>query len=251
MQAQQLNIDNIANNLANASTAGFKRSRVEFQDILYQNLRQPGTASTTSTTFPVGLQIGLGSAAVSTERIFAQGDFRATENPLDLVIQGAGFFQVRLANGETAYTRAGSFHRDANGTIVTASGDALEPQIQIPNDAIDITIGSDGTVSVVQRGQTQATQVGQIQLVTFANPSGLRAEGNNLFSQTDASGQPITGAPGTNGMGTLRQGFVEQSNVNIVEELVSMILSQRAFETNSKVIQTSDEMMRQINNSAR
>lgn len=248
MQVQQTNVDNIANNLANASTVGYKRSRVEFQDILYQNLRSSGAASSTSTNYPVGLQVGLGARAVSTERIFTQGDFRQTENPLDMVIAGKGFFQVRQPSGEIAYTRAGSFHMDANGQVVTADGFALDPQIQIPSEALAITIGADGTVSVKLAGQAESSQVGQIQLVNFANPSGLEAIGRNLFTQTSASGQPLVGTPGQNSLGTIEQGYVEQSNVSIVEELVNMILAQRAYETNSRVVRTSDEMMQIINN---
>lgn len=248
MQVQQTNIDNIANNLANASTVGYKRSRVEFQDILYQNLRSSGAASSTSTTYPVGLQVGLGARAVSTERIFSQGDFRQTENPLDLVIAGKGFFQIRQPSGEIAYTRAGSFHLDANGQLVTADGFSLDPQIQISSEALSITIGTDGTVSVKLAEQTQTSQVGQIQLVNFVNPSGLDAIGRNLFKQTAASGQPLVGTPGQNSLGTLEQGFVEQSNVNIVEELVNMIIAQRAYETNSRVVKASDEMLQMINN---
>ncbi len=248
MQVQQTNIDNIANNLANASTAGFKRSRVEFQDILYQNMRTSGAQSSTSTNLPVGLQIGLGSKAVSTERIFSQGDFQQTNGPLDLVIAGKGFFQIRQPSGEIAYTRAGSFHMDATGQVVNADGFALDPQIQIPAEAISVTIAQDGTVSVQLPGQAQPSQVGQIQLVNFANPAGLEAQGRNLFKQTASSGQPLTGTAGTNSLGTIEQGYVEQSNVNIVEELVNMIVAQRAYETNSKVVKSADEMMQIMNN---
>jgi flagellar basal-body rod protein FlgG len=247
MQVQQQNVDNIANNLANASTVGFKRSRLEFQDMLYQNLRKPGAAANSSTALPVGLQIGLGARAVSSERIFLQGDFRQTENPLDMVIEGSGFFQVRQASGELAYTRAGSFHLDAQGQIVTASGEPLEPAITIPGDATSITIGTDGTVSVTSPGQANAQNVGQVQLVTFANPAGLEAMGRNLFKETAASGQPTVGTPGSNGLGNINQGFVEGSNVNVVEELVTMISAQRAYETNSKVISAADRMLGTIN----
>lgn len=247
MEVQQQNIDNIANNLANASTVGFKRSRLEFQDMLYQNLRMPGAAANSSTALPVGLQIGLGARAISSERIFQQGDFRQTENPLDMVIEGSGFFQVRQSNGELAYTRAGSFHLDAQGQIVTASGEPLEPAVTIPNNATSITIGTDGTVSVTTPGQANAQNVGQIQLVTFPNPAGLEAMGRNLFKETAASGQPTVGTPDSNGLGRINQGFVEGSNVNIVEELVSMISAQRAYETNSKVITAADRMLGTIN----
>lgn len=247
MQAQQLNIDNIANNLANASTVGFKRTRLEFQDLLYQNLRTPGAASNASTSLPVGLQIGMGARAVSSERIFLQGDFRQTENPLDMVIEGSGFFQVRLSSGELAYTRAGSFHLDAQGQVVTASGEPLEPAITIPNNATSITVGADGTVSVTTPGQANAQNVGQIQLASFANPAGLEAVGRNLFKETAASGQPTAGAPDSNGLGRINQGFIEGSNVNVVEELVTMISAQRAYETNSKVISAADRMLGTIN----
>jgi flagellar basal-body rod protein FlgG len=247
MEAQQKNVDNIANNLANSSTVGFKRTRLEFQDLLYQNLRQAGAAANSSTTLPVGLQIGLGARAISSERIFLQGDFRQTENPLDLVIEGSGFFQVRQTNGELAYTRAGSFHLNAQGQIVTAGGDALEPAITIPKDATSITIGTDGTVSVTQAGQTNAQTVGQLQLATFANPAGLDALGRNLFKETAASGQATAGSADANGLGRINQGFIEGSNVNVVEELVNMIAAQRAYETNSKVITAADHMLGTIN----
>ncbi|MER3427139.1 MAG: flagellar basal-body rod protein FlgG [Pyrinomonas sp.] len=247
MMAQQQQIDNIANNLANSSTVGFKRTRLEFQDILYQNLRTPGAASNAQTSLPVGLQIGLGTRAVASERIFLQGDFQQTQNPLDLVIEGSGFFQVRLSNGEIAYTRAGSFHLNAEGQIVTATGEPLEPAITIPREATSITIGTDGTVSVTMPGQANAQTVGQIQLATFANPAGLESLGRNLFRETAASGQPTVGTPDANGLGRINQGFVEGSNVNVVEELVQMIAAQRAYETNSKVITAADRMLATIN----
>lgn len=247
MQAQQQNVDNIANNLANASTAGFKRSRIEFQDLLYQNLRQAGGAANASTNLPVGLQIGLGVRSVATERIFLQGDFKRTDNPLDVVIEGSGFFQVRQANGDMAYTRAGSFHLNNQGQVVTAQGDALEPAISIPTEATSISIGKDGTVSVTVPGQANAQNVGQIQLAIFPNPAGLEALGSNLFKETGASGQPTVGAANSNGIGGVNQFFVEGSNVNVVEELVTMIAAQRIYETNSKVISTADRMLGTIN----
>lgn len=247
MNVQQQNVDNIANNLANASTVGFKRIRLEFQDILYQNLRTPGGASNSSTPLPVGLQIGLGSRAIASERIFLQGDFKQTENPLDMVIEGSGFFQVRMANGDIAYTRAGAFHLNAQGQMVTATGEPLEPAITIPSDATAISIGTDGTVSVNSPGQTNAQNVGQIQLVSFPNPAGLDSIGRNLFKETAASGQPTVGTPDTNGLGRINQGYVEGSNVNVVEELVNMITAQRAYETNAKVITTADRMLGTIN----
>lgn len=247
MQVQQQNVDNIANNLANASTVGFKRTRLEFQDLLYQNLRTPGAAATSATEIPVGLQIGLGARAISSERIFLQGDFRQTENPLDLVIEGSGFFQVRQTNGELAYTRAGSFHLNAQGQIVTASGETLEPGITIPREATSITVGTDGTVSITTPGQANTQQVGQIQLSTFSNPAGLEALGRNLFRETAASGQASTATADSNGLGRINQGFIENSNVNVVEELVNMIAAQRAYETNSKVISAADQMLGTIN----
>lgn len=247
MQVQQYNVDNIANNIANASTVGFKRTRLEFQDMLYQNLRTPGAASNASTQLPVGLQIGLGARSISSERIFLQGDFKQTENPLDMVIEGQGFFQVRQTNGELAYTRAGSFHLSAEGQIVTASGEALEPAITIPKEATSINIGTDGTVSVTAPGQANSQNVGQIQLASFANPAGLQSLGRNLFKETSASGQATVAAPDSQGMGRINQGFIENSNVNIVEELVNMIAAQRAYETNSKVITSADRMLGTIN----
>ncbi len=247
MQVQQQNVDNIANNIANVSTTGFKRSRLEFQDMLYQNLRTPGAAASASTATPVGLQIGLGARSVSSERIFLQGDFKQTENPLDMVIEGGGFFQVRQSSGELAYTRAGSFHLSAQGQLVTASGEAVEPAISIPRDATSISVGNDGTVSVTVPGQANAQNVGQLQLASFANPAGLESIGRNLFKETSASGQPAAGSPDSNGLGRIEQGFVENSNVNVVEELVNMISAQRAYETNSKVISAADRMLGTIN----
>ena len=247
MQAQQQNVDNIANNLANASTNGFKRTRIEFQDLLYQNLRAAGGAANASNNLPVGLQIGLGTRSVATERLFLQGDFKQTGNQLDMVIEGSGFFQVRQANGDLAYTRAGSFHLNDQGQVVTANGDSLEPAITIPTEATKITIGEDGTVSITLSNQTNAQNVGQIQLAIFANPAGLEALGRNLFRETGASGQATVGSPNSNGIGRVGQGFVEGSNVNVVEELVNMISAQRIYETNSKVISTADRMLGTIN----
>ena len=247
MELQQRNLDNIANNIANASTVGFKRTRLEFQDILYQNLRMPGGAATASTAMPVGLQIGMGARAISSERLFLQGDFKQTENPLDLVVEGNGFFQVRMTNGDLAYTRAGSFHLNEQGQVVTASGDQLEPAITIPNNVTGITIGTDGTVSVLQPGQTAAQPVGQIQLANFANPAGLEAIGRNLFKENASSGQAVSGTPDADGFGRINQGYIENSNVSVVEELVAMISAQRAYETNSKVITVADHMLNTIN----
>jgi flagellar basal-body rod protein FlgG len=251
MEAQQLNIDTIAHNLANINTGGFKQRKTQFQDLLYQNIRQAGAANTASTDIPVGLQIGLGTKPVATAMILTQGDFASTNNPLDLVIEGQGFFQIRQVNGQIAYTRNGSFHLNREGNLVTADGDMLDPQITIPQDQVGVTIGADGTVSVLQAGQSQPQQVGRIEIALFQNPAGLQNIGKNLFISTQASGEPITGTPGENGLGTLLSGFTEQSNVSVVEEMVNMIISQRAYEANSKVIRTADEMFTQANSIVR
>ncbi|MBM3775129.1 MAG: flagellar basal-body rod protein FlgG [Acidobacteria bacterium] len=252
MTAQQMNVDNIAHNLANANTSGYKMRRAQFQDLLYQNLVTPGASAGQQTVVPTGLQLGLGTRASSNEIIFSQGNFSSTENPLDLVIQGRGFFQVRMPNGELAYTRSGSFHLDRDGNMVTSDGDPLEPQITIPPDAQSISIASDGTVSYFQPGQTAAQLAGQIQLANFQNPAGLNSLGRNLYVPTDASGDPTVGNPGgQEGLGTLLQGYVEQSNVSVVEEFINLIVSQRAYEVNSKVVRAADEMYQQINNLTR
>ncbi len=252
MTAQQLNVDNIANNLANANTAGYKMRRAQFQDLLYQNMVQPGASAGQQTTVPTGLQLGLGTRAASNEIIFSQGTFAATNNPLDLVIQGNGFFQVRRPTGETAYTRAGTFHLDKEGSLVTSDGDALEPQITIPPGAQSITIAPDGTVSFTQQGQTSAQRAGQIQLAGFQNPAGLNSLGRSLYLPTDASGEPVVANPGgQEGLGSLMQGYTEQSNVNIVEEFINLISAQRAYEANSKVVKAADDMYSQVNNLTR
>jgi len=249
MNAQQTNVENIANNIANANTAGFKARRAQFQDLLYQNLIQPGAASTQQTVVPTGLQLGLGTRAVSNEIIFTQGDFTETDNPLDLVIQGNGFFQLQQPSGQIAYTRAGTFHLNNTGQIVDPNGNLLDPPITIPQNALSVTIGSDGTVSYTLPGQSAAQQAGQIQLATFVNPSGLNSLGQSLFQQTDASGAPVIGPPGgQDGVGTLMQGYVEQSNVSIVQEFVNLIVSQRAYEANSKVVKAADDMYQEVNN---
>ncbi len=251
MEAQQLNVDVIANNLANVNTTGFKRSRADFQDLLYQTLRDAGASSSSSTIYPTGMQIGLGTRNAAIQKIFQQGEFQQTQNPMDFSIEGRGFFQILQPNGETSYTRAGSFKQDEQGRLVTSDGFPMLPQITIPADALNITVGSDGTVSVVQAGQSASTQVGQIQLVAFPNPSGLKSIGRNLYTETISSGSPTTGTPGENGIGTIAQGFLELSNVSISEELINMIVGQRAYEINSKAIQTADEMMQTANNAKR
>ncbi len=249
MTAQQLNVDNIANNLANANTAGYKLRRAQFQDLLYQNLVQPGASAGQQTLVPTGLQLGLGTRAASNEIIFTQGNFASTENPLDVVIQGRGFFQVRLPTGDIAYTRAGSFHVDRDGNLVTSDGDPLEPQITIPAEAQSVTIAPDGTVSYLLPGQTTAQQAGQVQLANFQNPAGLNSIGRNLYMATDSSGDPTVANPGgQEGLGTLLQGYVEQSNVSVVEEFINLIVSQRAYEANSKVVKAADDMYQQVNN---
>ena len=249
MLAQQLNLDNIANNLANASTAGFRRRRLQFQDLLYQNMIMPGSAASSQTTVAAGLQIGLGTRPSASEIVQTQGDFAATGNPLDLTVDGLGFFQVHLPNGDTAYTRSGAFHLDAQGNVVTAEGDPIEPPVTIPSGASSISIGADGTVSVTQPGQQVAQQVGSIQLALFPNPGGLNSVGKNLFLATTASGDPIVGTPGgTEGLGTVQQGMLEQANVNVVEEFIQMIMAQRSYEANSRVVRASDEMSQLLNN---
>jgi len=248
MLAQQLNLDNIANNLANSSTSGFRRRRLQFQDLMYQNVVMPGSAATQQTTVAVGLQIGLGTRAAASEIIQAQGDFAASSNPLDLTIAGQGFFQVQLPTGEIAYTRSGAFHLDSQGNVVTADGNPLSPAITIPSNATAITVGSDGTVTVTQPGQTQAQQVGTLQVALFANPGGLNSIGKNLFLATTASGDPITANPGgTEGAGSIQQGYLEQSNVDVVEEFIQMIAAQRSYESNSRVVNAADQMFQELN----
>src|SRR5215475_12360442 len=245
MTAQQMNIDNIANNLANANTTGYKMRRAQFQDLLYQTVVQPGSAAGQQTVVPTGLQLGLGTRAASNEILFTQGQFSQTENPLDLVIQGKGFFQVRRPSGELAYTRAGSFH-------LNRDGNSVEPAITIPPSAQQISIAQDGTVSYTLPNQTAAQQAGQIQLANFQNPAGLNSLGGNLYAPTDASGDATVGVPGgQEGMGTVLQGYVEQSNVSVVEEFINLIVAQRGYEANSKVVQAADQMYQQVNNLTR
>jgi flagellar basal-body rod protein FlgG len=242
MEAQALHIDTIAHNLANINTAGFKARRAQFHDLVYQNMRQAGVSNTATTEIPVGLRIGLGTRPVATATDLRQGDFMMTGNSLDMVIRGQGFFQIRKTDGEIAYTRNGNFHINQEGTVVTSEGDVLDPQITIPEDQTGIYVGADGVVSVLTPGQSTPQQVGQIQIATFQNPAGLESIGDSLMMQTQSSGEPIIGTPGENGLGSLLSGYVEQSNVSVVEEMVAMIVSQRAYEANSKVIRTADEM---------
>ncbi len=248
MSAQQMNLDNVANNLANSSTTGFRSRRLQFQDMIYQNLVMPGAAATEQTTLVAGLQVGLGARAAASEVVQLQGNISATGNPLDLAIQGNGFFQVTLPSGETAYTRSGAFNLDPNGNVVTSDGDPISPAITIPTGSTSITVGSDGTVSVTQAGQQAAQQVGTIQLALFPNPGGLNSVGNNEFLATTASGDPIAGTPGgSDGLGSIQQGYLEQSNVDVVEEFVEMIMAQRSYEANSRVVQSADEMLQELN----
>ncbi len=246
LDAQQTQMDVISNNLANVSTSGFKRARAVFEDLLYQTVRQPGAQSSEQTQLPSGLQIGTGVKPVATERIFTQGNLQQTGNSKDVAIQGNGFFQVLMPDGSTSYTRDGSFQSDANGQMVTASGYAVQPAITIPADTQSLTIARDGTVSVVQAGSVTPVTIGTLQLATFINPAGLQSLGENLYGETSASGTPSSNTPGSNGAGLLNQGYVETSNVNVVEELVNMIQTQRAYEINSKAIQTSDEMLQRL-----
>jgi len=243
MHAQTLNMDVISNNLANINTAGFKKSRAEFQDLIYQTMREPGARSTIATEIPTGMQVGLGVKPVAINRVFSQGNFKHTGHPFDLVIEGDGFFQITMPDGTIAYTRDGSFSRDSTGRLVTNEGYPLEPNITIPADATSVTIGNDGTISVLRPGETEATEVGSIQLAKFVNTAGLKSLGKNLYMNTATSGDPIQGTPGLEGLGTITQGYQEMSNVDIVEELVGMIVAQRAYETSSKSIRAADQML--------
>ena len=246
LDAQQTQMDVISNNLANVSTSGFKRARAVFEDLLYQTIRQPGAQSSEQTQLPSGLQIGTGVKPVATERIFTQGNLQQTGNSKDVAIQGNGFFQVLMPDGTTSYSRDGSFQVDANGQMVTSSGYAVQPAITIPPDTQTLTIARDGTVSVQQAGSATPVTVGTLQLAMFVNPAGLQSLGENLYGETAASGTPSANAPGSNGAGMLNQGYVETSNVNVVEELVNMIQTQRAYEINSKAISTSDQMLQRL-----
>jgi flagellar basal-body rod protein FlgG len=246
MEGQQTKLDAVSNNLANVGTNGFKRAGVVFEDLMYQNLRQTGAAAGDGTVLPTGLQVGLGVRAASTTRSFTQGNLTQSGNVYDLAIQGNGFFQVQMPDGTTAYTRDGAFQVDANGQMVTNAGDPVLPGITIPVTAQAVNIAKDGTVSVTLPGQAAPTVVGQIQTANFINPAGLAPRGGNLYTETAASGAPNVGAPNADGLGALMQGFVEGSNVNVVEELVTMIATQRAYELNSKAISTSDQMLQRL-----
>lgn len=246
LDAQQAQLDVISNNLANVGTTGFKRSRVVFEDLMYQNLRQVGGQTSDQTRLPSGLQVGTGVRVVATERLHAQGNMTKTDSPKDVAINGDGFFQVLMPDGTTAYTRDGSFQTDRDGQLVTASGFPIQPAITIPQNATGLTIGRDGMVSVTQAGSTATVQIGQLQLATFLNPTGLQSLGENLYAETDSSGAPNQLNPGVEGAGILSQGYVESSNVNVVEELVNMIKTQRAYEINSKAVQTSDQMLQRL-----
>ncbi len=246
MEAQQTQLDHITHNLANTSTFGYKKSHAVFEDLIYQNLRQSGAPETEQTNLPTGLQVGLGVRPVATSRVFTQGSLQQSDNTLDMAVVGDGFFQIQRADGTTAYTRDGSFKLDNTGQIVTNNGETLLPGLTIPAAARQVTIGQDGTVSVTVAGTAAPQTVGQIQLANFINPNGLTPLGQNLYIETASSGAPQVGVPGTTALGTIKQGFVETSNVNVVEELVQMIQTQRAYELNSKAVQTSDQMLQRL-----
>ena len=246
LDAQQTKMSTISNNLANVGTTGFKRGRAIFEDLLYQNVRQVGAQSSQDTVLPSGLQVGTGTRVVATERLFTQGNLTKTDNALDIAIQGRGFFEILMPDGTQGYTRDGSFHINDQGLVVTSAGYQLQPPITVPADAMSITVAGDGTVSVQQPGTPAATQIGTVQLNDFINPAGLQARGENLFMESGASGAPQPGNPGLNGLGTLAQGYVESSNVNVVEELVNMIETQRAYAMNSKAITTADQMLQYV-----
>ncbi len=248
MEAQKLNIDVISNNLANVNTTGFKKSRADFQDLIYQSLKAPGTASAEGAQTPTGIQVGLGVRPVAVQKIFQQGDFANTANSLDLGIEGDGFFQILMPDGTIGYSRAGAFKLDSEGRIVNSEGYQLEPNISVPSNTLSISVGTDGRITVLQAGNNTPVEIGQIELARFTNPGGLVAMGKNLFAVSASSGEPTTGTPGSEGLGTIAQGFLEMSNVNVVEEMVNMIISQRAYEVSSKAVQTSDEMLQLVNN---
>lgn len=246
MAAQQMSIDVIANNLANVGTISFKKSRSEFQDLMYQTLNQAGSRTADGSQIPTGIQIGMGTMPLGVQKMFMQGDFKETKNELDMVIEGKGFFKV-LSNGEERYTRAGNFKLDTDGNICTPNGDKLQPEMAVSTDTVSISIDTTGTVTTFDASGT-GTSLGEIELYTFPNTAGLYSLGHNLYRTTDASGEAIAGTPGSDGSGTIVQGFIEMSNVDVVEEMVSMIMAQRAYEINSKAIQTADSMLQIANN---
>lgn len=248
MVAQQMNVDNIANNLSNVNTTGFKKSKIEFQDVLYQNFRKAGTATAIGTAAPTGLDIGYGTRAVATVREFSVGNLQMTGNPLDMAISGDGFFQIQMPDGAISYTRDGAFKSSADGRIVTSDGFFLFPEITIPEDATSVAVSIDGDVSVLLVGNDEPQSIGRIELARFINPAGLAAVGHNLYNPTAASGSPIIGEPTQDGLGKIDQGYLELSNVDVVDEMVNMIVAQRAYEINSKVIQTSEDMTQIVNN---
>ena len=248
MTAQQMNVDVIANNLANVNTVGFKKSSIEFQDILYQKLRSAGSESAAGSTIPVSLEVGYGTRPAATQRSFAMGSLQMSGNPLDLAIEGNGFYQVLLPDGTIAYTRDGAFKLSADGQVVTTDGFFVQPNITVPADATEISISADGIVSALIYGESEPQEIGQLELAKFINPAGLQAMGHNLYTVSAASGDPILGSPGLDGYGRVNQGYLEMSNVEIVEEMVNMIIAQRAYEINSKAIQTSEEMTQIANN---
>jgi flagellar basal-body rod protein FlgG len=247
MMAQEMQIDTISNNLANVNTTGYKKVRVDFQDLIYQTMRNAGTPTSAGTEIPNPIQVGLGTKVASTQRIFSSGEYEQTDNPLDMLIEGDGFFQITMPDGTIAYTRDGSFKRDSQGKVVTSDGYSLSPEITIPSTATAINISSDGTVSVTTSGSTTPQNIGQLTLAKFINPGGLESMGKNLFRPTAASGEAITNTPGLEGFGTIAQGFLEMSNVQVVSELVNMITAQRAYEVNSKAIKVVDEMLQTAN----
>ncbi|MFN4264165.1 MAG: flagellar basal-body rod protein FlgG [Aquabacterium sp.] len=246
MEAQQTQLDHISHNLANSGTNGYKRAHAVFEDLMYQSLRQSGANSSEQTQLPTGLQVGLGVRPVATSRVFSQGNLQTSSNNLDVAISGNGFFQISMPDGTTGYTRDGSFKLDAQGQIVTNNGYLVQPGITVPANAQNLTIANDGTVTVLMPGEAIPQTLGQIQTASFINPAGLDPKGQNIYAETASSGTPQSAAPGSNGLGMLQQGFVETSNVNVVEELVSMIQTQRAYELNSKAIQTSDQMLQRL-----
>ncbi|TLE02702.1 flagellar basal-body rod protein FlgG [Helicobacter japonicus] len=247
MLGQQLQIDNTSNNIANVNTTGYKKQRAEFADLFYQVLQYAGTSTSETTISPTGIEVGIGVRPVAIQKMFSQGHPKETENNLDIAITGNGFFQIELPDGNIAYTRAGSFKLDNNGNVVNAEGYRLIPELTIPEGATQINIGTDGTVSVIEGNQTEVNVLGQIEIVNFINPAGLHSLGDNLFINTNASGDPVAGVPGLDGFGQLRQGFLELSNVKLVEEMTDLITGQRAYEASSKTIQTADSMLQTVN----